>query len=328
MFEIGTLSVKHGLVLAPLAGISDPVFRTICISCGAEMVFTEMVSAEGVRRRMKRTLSYLDFGREEHPIAVQIFGSDGDCLSEAAQIVEDEHRPDVIDINLGCPVRKVTRTGAGAALLKDRRRLGAIVSRVVSAVHTPVSAKIRLGWKENHSLEIAQTLTDCGIHLLTVHARTARSGFDAKADWDAFEPIRERISIPLIANGDITDPEDVAYLLKEVGVAGVMIGRGAIGRPWIFTHMRDYLIKGTAHPLPGAREQFEFLLDHMDIMERRYGAVRAVGRMKKHIPYYLKGIAGRKKRIHVLLTSKTFDELRKRTRQIAAEFQRSDGDSE
>jgi nifR3 family TIM-barrel protein len=326
MPKIGTCDVEHGLVLAPLAGISDTTFRSICKSYGAELVFSEMVSAEGIRRKMRRTLSYLAFSDAERPIALQIFGSNAESLVEAAQILEQEYKPDIIDINLGCPVRKVTKIGAGAALLRDRKKLGEIVSRVVEGVTTPVSAKIRLGWKDNHSVEIAQVLSDCGIRFLTVHARIARSGFGTRANWDAFAPIRKKLSIPIIANGDIDHPENAAYLLKEVGMDAVMIGRGAIGRPWIFSHMREYLTKGLTLSLPGPGKQLASLLTHMDLLEKQWGAQKASGRIKKHIPYYLKSIPGGRKLVHTLLSFKSLDELRSSIEQFAAEFRSGRGD--
>ncbi len=321
MLKIGRYEARHGLVLAPLAGISDSIFRSICKSWGAELVFSEMVSAEGIRRKMKRTLSYLSFTDGERPLAVQIFGSNGESLSHAARILEEEYKPDIIDINLGCSVKKVTRIGAGAALLRDRKKLAGVVSRVVAAVDTPVSAKIRLGWRDDHSVEIARILSDCGIRLLTVHARVAKDGYDTRANWDAFAPIREKISIPLIANGDITRPEDAAYLLREIGMSAVMIGRGAIGRPWIFSHMREYFTKGVTPSVPGPGEQLGFLLKHMDLLQKQRGAQRATGRIKKLIPYYLKGEPDGRKRIHTLLSLKSFDEIQSAIQMITAEYQ-------
>jgi nifR3 family TIM-barrel protein len=325
MPKIATCEIEHGLILAPLAGISDTTFRSMCKSFGAEMVFSEMVSAEGIRRKMKRTLSYLEFTDAERPIALQIFGSDAESLSEAAQILEQEYKPDIIDINLGCPVRKVTKIGAGAALLRDRKKLEELVSRVVAAVATPVSAKIRLGWKEDQSIEIAQVLSDCGIRFLTVHARIARTGFSTRANWDAFIPIRKKLSIPVIANGDIHDPEDAAYLLKELGMTAVMIGRGAIGRPWIFSHMRAYITKDILLSLPGPGRQLELLITHLDLLEKRCGAQRAVGRIKKHIPYYVKSIPGGRKLSHTLLSLKSFDELRSCVERVASDFRSERG---
>jgi tRNA-dihydrouridine synthase B len=321
VLKIGKYTIRHGLVLAPLAGISDSVFRTICRSYGAELVFSEMVSAEGIRRKMRRTLSYLEFTDRERPIALQLFGSNGERLSEAAQVVEQEYGPDLIDINLGCPVRKVTKTGAGAALLRDKKKLAATVASVVAAVRTPVSAKMRLGWKEDHSVEIARILSDSGIRILTVHARIAQNGFGTSADWDVFEAIRNKVPIPVIANGDIRSPEDAAYLIREVGMCGVMIGRAAIGRPWIFSHMREYLTTGNTRVVPGPREQLQFLLNHMELMEEQWGRERAIGRMKKQIPYYLKGIPGAKHHIHTLLSLKSFDGIRIEILRIAEQFE-------
>lgn len=269
---------------------------------------------------MKRTLAYLAFSEQERPIALQLFGSNAESMAEAAQFLEEVHIPDVIDINLGCPVRKVTRTGAGAALLADTLRLSRVVSGVVEAVSVPVSAKIRLGWTTDRSVEIARMLSDCGVRFITVHARMASDGFGARADWDAFARIRQAISIPIIANGDIGRPEDAAYLLRKVGVSAVMIGRGAIGRPWIFSHMREYFTKGVVPPPPGPDKQVISLLKHLDLLERELGRERALRRIKKHIPYYLKSIPGGKHHAHALLSLKSFDEMRCMMLETAAHF--------
>ncbi len=318
MLKIAQHTIAHGLVLAPLAGISDAVFRSLCKSCGAEFVFSEMVSAEGVRRRMKRTLSYLEFGEEERPIALQIFGYDVESLCGAARVLERDYHPDVIDINLGCPVRKVTKTGAGAAMLKDSKRLSQTISSICRVVKTPVSAKMRIGWDCNQACELARMLEESGVCFLTVHARNAKEGYDTKAHWDVFASLCKNISIPIIANGDIRTPEDAGFLLNEIGVSAVMIGRGAIGRPWIFRHMQEYLTGGTYPAPPSFRKRLHFLITQMDLMEKRWGASRVTGRIKKQIPYYLKGMRAARQHVHALLSMDSFDGMRAEVVKIAA----------
>jgi tRNA-dihydrouridine synthase B len=320
MLKIGQYVATHGLVLAPLAGISDSSFRRLCSSCGAELVFSEMVSAEGIKRKMKRSIAYLRFLDEERPIGLQIFGSNEESLVSAARIIDQEFGPDVIDINLGCPVRKVIKTGAGAALLKDEKRLARIVSLICSAVRTPVSAKIRLGWDSDRSVEIARILEGSGISFLTIHARIAREGYDTRAHWDIFDSILNKISIPVIANGDIRSPEDTAHLLKDLGVHAVMIGRGALGKPWIFSRMQQYLATGDYADDPAPGEQLGFLLKQLGMMEEIWGARRSARRIKKQIPYYFRGVPEGKRYVRELLVLEDFDEIRDKIRMMIPIF--------
>lgn len=290
MIRIGNTELRYGLALAPLSGITDSSFRRICKSFGAELVFSEMVSSEGIKRRMRKSLEYLYFTDTERPIGIQIFGSKSGSMAEAARIIDEDFHPDVIDINLGCPVKKVIKTGAGAALLKDLRRLEKLVNGVVKSVSIPVSAKIRLGWHNDNSLEVSKLLEGCGITFLTVHSRKAIDGYGIKADWSVYEKIKRNISIPLIANGDIVKPEDAAYLLNEIGVDGVMIGRGALGKPWVFETMKDFIENGRLRKEPTIDEKMKLLLEQIELMEDRIGEARTVKRIKKQIQYYLRGI--------------------------------------
>ena len=288
MLRFANTRLRLGLTLAPMAGITDSPFRRMCKSYGAELVFSEMVSTEGIKRRNKKTLDYLFFTEEERPIAIQIFGSKIDSMKEAAEIIGEKFCPDLIDINLGCPVKKIARTGAGAALLKDLKKLHSLVGNLVQSVGTPVSAKIRLGWDKDDSIEISKILEDSGITLLTVHARKAVDGYNVKADWNVFETLKKNLSIPVIANGDITEPEDVKFLIENIGIDGVMIGRGAIGRPWIFKMVNDYMVSNKVQEEPSWKERIGLLLKHIELMRKQYGDEITLRRIKRQIVFYLK----------------------------------------
>lgn len=309
MLRIGDIKLHNGLILAPLAGITDSSFRKICKSFGVELVFTEMVSSEGIKRKTGRTIKYLYFNEVERPIGIQIFGSNAESMKEAARIIETDFHPDVIDINLGCPVKKVTKTGAGAALLKDLRKLEGIVKGVVSSVNIPVSAKIRLGWDKNNSIKVSKVLEDCGISFLIVHARRAKDGYNIKADWSVFERIKRNITIPLVANGDIEKPDDATYLLNEIGVNAIMIGRGAIGRPWVFGKMKDFIKHGRCSAEPTLHERIKVFLRQIELMEESIDEERTVRRIKKQISYYLKGMPETKNKTHEILTTKRLDKM-------------------
>ncbi len=308
MLQFGNTEIGYGLVAAPLSGISDSSFRKLCRSYGAELVFSEMISAEGVKRRMERTLRYLHFSDSERPIVIQIFGSNSESMRIAAQVIESTYQPDGIDINLGCPVKKVVRTGAGAALLKDKEKMKEIVAAVVSSVNIPVSAKVRIGWSRDESIEIAKILEECGISFLTVHARRAIDNYGVKGRWSVFEKLKRNIRIPIVANGDINTPQDVRYLLNDIGVSAIMIGRGAIGKPWIFNMIRQYL-KGGCIKEPEPSERIGVLLKHIELMSDLLGTERTVRRIKKQIGCYLKGIKDAKQITYSTVRLRELDEM-------------------
>ena len=309
MLKFGNSELPYGLIQAPLAGISDSSFRRVCKSFGAELVFSAMVSSEGIWRQMKKSLAYLNFVDEERPIGIQIFGSNPESMRKAASVIERDFHPDVIDINAGCPVRKVVKTGAGAALLKDLRLLERIIDGVVSSVNIPVSVKIRIGWDKDESVEISKILEGSGIQFLTVHARRAKDDYIKKADWSIFERIKSNVSIPLVANGDITSPQDAAYLLNEVGVDGVMIGRGAIGNPWIFDMMKEFIEEGKLKNKPTLCERIYVLLKQIEMMKRTIGEDKTVKRVKKQIVYWLKEFPGVKTKRSEILASKSLSDM-------------------
>lgn len=247
--KIGNIDFEQQpLFLAPMEDVTDIGFRMLCKRFGAAMVYTEFVSAEALVRSVKSTVSKLTIADEERPVGIQIYGRDVPQMVEAARIVEAEAHPDVIDLNFGCPVKKVAGKGAGAGMLQKPELLLEITREVVKAVNTPVTVKTRLGWNQEQLIitTLAEQLQDCGIQALTIHGRTRSQMYTGQADWTLIGEVKRnpRIHIPIIGNGDITTPEEARLAFERYGVDAVMIGRATFGRPWIFTEIRDYLVKG------------------------------------------------------------------------------------
>lgn len=260
--KIGNINLgEHPVSLAPMEDVTDPSFRLICREMGAASVYTEFVSAEALIRDIKSTVRKLAVNDAERPVAIQIYGRDPEAMTEAARIVE-QAGPDILDINFGCPVKKVAGKGAGAGMLRDIPKMLQITRDVVRAVSLPVTVKTRLGWDcENKIItDLAPMLQDCGIKALTVHGRTRSQMYTGSADWTLIGALKRdpRMEIPVIGNGDITSPEKASEAFDTYGVDGIMVGRGAIGAPWIFREIKDYLETGSYTPLPDS-EKFDVL---------------------------------------------------------------------
>ena len=263
------------LYLAPMAGVSDKIFRQLCKEYGADILTTEFVSAEGIFRRNARTREYLDFDEIERPIGVQLFGADGKHMAEAACQVVDWVRPDFIDLNFGCPVNKVVSRNGGSALLKDCPTLASVATAVVRAIApVPVTAKIRIGWDANsiNATRVARLLVDAGIAAITVHGRTRAQGYAGAADWDVIGEVAAAVPIPVIGNGDLSSAADVANRRRENGVAGAMIGRAAMSAPWIFNQIKEYLASGRMADAPTLSEKWNLVLRHCQLAVREWGA--------------------------------------------------------
>jgi len=280
-------------VLAPMAGITDNAFRLTAKSMGASLVFTEVVSGDGLVHNSLKSHRFIEFQPEERPIGIQLFGSDPDVLARAAQIV-DKVRPDFIDLNFGCPAKKVVKSGAGAALLNNLLRMRTIVRAVVNATSVPVSAKIRIGWDEKNlvAVKASQILEEEGVCWITVHGRTKKMGFKGRANWNIIREVKESVSIPVIGNGDVQSPQDAKRMMNETGCDLVMIGRGALGRPWIFERTNRYLETGEMVEEPAYNKRIEICLCHYDLALGMLGIERGVKEMRKHIGWYLKGMPG------------------------------------
>lgn len=288
---IGPLEVFPPLILAPMAGITDLPFRSLAREQGAPLCFTEMVSAQGLIRNGKNTLTLLRSDRGDRPLGIQLFGDDAAALAEAARRVEG--LCDLIDINMGCPVKKVVAGGAGSALLRKPELVAAIVRAVRRAIHLPLTIKIRTGWSSSEAsfLEIARIAEAEGCDAITLHPRTRAQMFSEHADWDRLLELKQSAGVPVIGSGDIFSSSDIVDMFQRTGCDGVMIARGALGNPWIFREAAQLLSGGKPHP-PTIDERFATVLKHLECLHELYGIHTAVCEMKKHLSWYVKGIPG------------------------------------
>ena len=322
----GNITLPHGLALAPLAGVSDRAFRRVCRACGADFTVSEMVSAKALcyEQRKKdpkvRSVSgqLASVMADELPMAVQIFGSEPDFMAEAARMIEtneyigcmSEVPPSAIDINMGCPVRKVTGNGEGSALLKNPQLIGEIVSAVVKAVKLPVTVKIRAGWDKDsiNAPEVARIVEASGASLLTVHARTREQMYEPGVDWSVITAVKKAVSIPVLGNGDIYTAADALSMMAETGCDGVMIARGAMGNPWVFSEICAAL-DGRDFTLPSASERFEVALAQVREMIAEKGERVGVAEAKKHLAWYCHGMEGAAAARGRLMQAESYDEL-------------------
>ena len=282
------------LFLAPMAGVSDKIFRGLCKEYGADVLTTEFVSAEGIFRRNERTREYLDFDKIERPLGVQLFGGDAAHMAEAAKQVVDWVRPDFVDLNFGCPVNKVVCKNGGSALLKDCPTLASVAGSVVRAISPlPTTAKIRIGWDADsiNAVRVAKILTECGISALTVHGRTRAQGYSGAADWNVIGEVAAAISIPVIGNGDLATAADVATRRRETGIAGAMIGRAAMSTPWIFRETKAYLASGEVLDPPTLEERWKLILRHCELVVSEWGVEEsAIRSMRARLMAYSKSM--------------------------------------
>ena len=314
--KIGNIQFgDHPLFLAPMEDVTDIGFRMLCKRYGASMVYTEFVSAEALVRSVKSTVNKLTISDEERPVGIQIYGRDVESMVEAAKIVEDQAHPDVIDINFGCPVKKVAGKGAGAGMLQNVPLLLDITKNVVKAVSTPVTVKTRLGWSNDNLIicDLAEQLQDSGIQALTIHGRTRAQMYTGSADWTLIGKVKKnpRITIPIIGNGDITSPEETKRAFEEYGVDAVMIGRATFGRPWIFKEIRDYLDGKEADPEMTFNWMLDVLEEQLRINVERIDEYRGILHTRRHLaasPIF-KGIPNFRQTRIAMLRANTMDEL-------------------
>lgn len=294
------------LFLAPMAGVSESPFRRLCRSWGADVVVTEFLSAEGIRRENEATISKLRFGPDERPIGVQIFGADPDAMGEAAALVTDVFQPEFIDINFGCPVKKVVRRNGGSGCLRDLDLVQEVIRSVVRSTHLPVTCKIRSGWSEEmrDPVTIALRCQDAGVKAVALHPRTRTQMYTGSARWEEIAQVKAALSIPVIGNGDIKTADDAYRMWRETGCDGVMIGRGSFGQPWIFQQTRA-LIDGTAVPTaPDVEDRFKVALDHARMVQSyEVDPAGAAIEFRKHLGWYVKGLhnsADLRKKLHAV----------------------------
>lgn len=311
-FKIGNITVKNQVVLAPMAGFSNTSFRKIIKSMGCGLIYAEMVSDKAITYKSQKTFELLKMSEEERPIAQQIFGSDKESFVIAAQEIEKTMHPDIIDINMGCPVPKVAlKAQAGSALLKNPDKIYEIVKSVVEAVNVPVTVKIRSGWDELNinAVEVAQICEKAGASAITIHGRTRSQGYSGHADWNIIKKVKEAVKIPVIGNGDILSCYDAKRMLEETGCDAIMIGRGCLGNPWLIKECIEYLEKGTIPRKVSDIEKIAMMKYHYKLLKQDKNEKVALLEIRSNILYYLKNMPKSKEIKTQICTTKTEEEL-------------------
>lgn len=287
---LGNVKIPGRILLAPMAGVTDLPFRLLCREKGADLIYTEMVSAKGIYYKSKNTEALLEIREEERPVALQLFGSDPDIISSMAAKIENRNF-DILDINMGCPVPKVVNNGEGSALLNNIPLAEEIIRKTVDAINKPVTVKFRKGFREGEeqAVEMAKAAEAAGAAAVAVHGRTREQYYSGKADWDVIRRMKEAVSIPVIGNGDIFCGRDAERMFEETGCDAVMVGRGARGNPWIFTQIKHYLATGEELPKPDMRELVSMILRHTEMQTEWKGELYGMREMRTHIAWYTSG---------------------------------------
>jgi tRNA-dihydrouridine synthase B len=313
MVKIGDVELgEFPLLLAPMEDVSDPPFRALCKKQGCDMLYTEFISVEGLIRNADKSIQKLDISDEERPVGIQIFGSDRDSMVQAAEIIE-RTKPEVLDINYGCPVKKVVCKMAGAGILQDIDRMVSLTKAVVDATSLPVTVKTRLGWDEDSKniTTVAERLQDIGIKALSIHGRTRKQMYTGEADWSLIAKVKEnpRIHIPIFGNGDIDSPQKAKLYKERYGVDGIMIGRASIGNPWIFREVKQFLLDGTLLPPPTLEDRIDAVLTHLQRSIQWKGLRLGICEMRRHYTNYFRGYREVKQFRSRLVQAESFDEV-------------------
>ena len=313
MVKIGNIELgEFPLLLAPMEDVSDPPFRALCKQHGADIMYTEFISSEGLIRDAAKSRQKLDIFEYERPIGIQIFGSAIDSMIEATRITETAE-PDIIDINYGCPVKKVACKGAGAGILQDIPKMVSMTKEVVNATHLPVTVKTRLGWDDStkYIVEVAERLQDVGIQAISIHGRTRKQMYKGEADWTLIREVKNnpRIHIPVFGNGDINSPEKAVEYRDQYGVDGIMIGRASIGNPWVFNQIKHYMKTGQHLAKPNMAERVAAAKQHLEMSVKWKGERLGIVEMKRHYTNYFKGIPNFKDHRLTLVTSMDLQEI-------------------
>ena len=310
--KIGRIKIKTPVFLAPMAGVTDYPFRILCREMGAGMVYSEFVSADGIIRENTKTLNLIRFEEPERPIGIQIFGNDAETMSQAAKYVSDTFQPDILDINYGCPVPKITKKGAGSAALKDLCLMDDITSAVIESVpELPVTVKMRAGWDMSNivAIEAGPRLEKIGVKAIALHPRTTKQNYKGDAKWELIKELKQTVSIPVIGNGDIKKPEDVLRMFKATSCDAVMVARVALGNPWFFKQAAALLNGSHRPPEPDAEERIAMCRRHMALLLKSRGEKIGTNLMRKHFGWYIKGFPGAATLRKSLVTAKNRDEM-------------------
>lgn len=315
---IGNVEISGKAVLAPMAGVADRAFRELCMGYGAAYCVSEMVSAKGISFHSKKSAELMELSEDERPCGIQIFGSECKAMGEAAEFAM-QFKPQIIDINMGCPAPKITGGGNGAALMKNPKLCGEIVKTVVDSVSVPVTVKIRKGWDDEtvNAVEVAKICEENGASAVTVHGRTRRQYYSLDADLDIIRSVKQAVSIPVIGNGDVTSAEKAREMLETTGCDLVMVGRAALGNPWIFREINAYFDTDKLYPKPGIAERLVVMVRHIERLCQYKGEQIGMKEARKHIAYYLKGFKGAAAFRKSAGTVSTLDDLYALVKQIA-----------
>lgn len=313
-WKIKDLEIKNRIVFAPMAGVSNISYRQIIKEMGAGLIYSEMISTLGIKYNGKKTIDLINFEETERPISIQIFGSDIDSFVNAAKYIEENFHPDIIDINMGCPVPKVAiKSQAGSALLKDPDKIYEIVKNVVENTNTPITVKIRSGWDEKNinAVEVAKKIEKAGASAVAIHARTRSQGYSGKANWDIIKEVKASVNIPVIGNGDITTIYEAEKMLKETKCDAIMIGRATLGNPWFIKECVEYIENGKIINKPTDKEKIDMILHHYNLLKKYTNERTALLEIRTHALWYLKGIPGTKEIKTKICQAKTEEEFLK-----------------
>ena len=309
--KIGNLKLDFPFFLAPMAGVTDYAFRVIAKEFGAGVVYSEFVSAHGIIRKNEKTLNMIKFSEFERPIGIQIFGDTPEVMESAARLVYEKFKPDLIDINYGCPVPKVTKKGAGSAALKDLCLMEDITEAVVKAVDIPVTVKMRAGWNSENivSTKAGINLEKIGIKAITLHPRTTVQMYKGHANWDLIKELKDSVNIPVIGNGDIKNIDDINKMFTQTNCDGIMIGRAALGNPWFFTQIKKYINNEDFNEI-SLEERLQICQKHLELLVQIHGEVVGSNNMKKHFAWYFKGFKGASFLRKKFLLAKNYSEMK------------------
>ena len=313
MFEVGNIKIKNKIVFAPMAGVSNISFRTIIKEMGAGLIYSEMISTMGIKYQSQKTIDLINFNETERPISIQIFGNDIDSFVEAAKYIEDNYHPDIIDINMGCPVPKIAlKSQAGSALLKNPDKIYEIVKKVVENTNTPISVKIRSGWDENsiNAVEVAQKIEQAGASLIAIHARTRSQGYSGKANWNIIKQVKENVNIPVIGNGDIKTIYDANKMLDETKCDAIMIGRATLGNPWFIKECVEYIENNKIIDPPTNIEKIDMIEHHYELLKKYTSEKQALLEIRMHALWYIKGLPNIKEYKNKITSCKTEQEFK------------------